>query len=95
MKSGFDWWTGCRLSRLRGLRNCEAFREHSVERAEKSKFILVHPFDPADVIHVIKQRLYAVRIIHFHLPQQRGVAVQREMRQRRYEEVLSEDEFFN
>ena len=78
---------------------CEfkALRKHTVKWSEKTKFILPKPldFDPADLLHAVEQCSQVAEIMHVHLPHQRRIAVEGEMRQVRHQKILAEDEFFD
>ena len=78
-----------------GVRDLKTLREYPVKWAEKAKFIFAQKFDPTDAFHVLEQRFQIRHVMDFHLPEQRSIAVQSEMRQRRDQKVLAKDEFLH
>lgn len=58
----------------------------------------IHPgqnLHPADALHLLQDGFQTLGIVDFNLAQQRGVAVEGEMRQRADEKILAENKIFN
>src|SRR5438132_11839462 len=66
-----------------------------MERTEESKLILVQPLHPADSFHVFKQCLPIRQVMYVHLSEERRVAIQGEMRERRHQKTLTKNELLD